>query len=362
MKELTKYRGCLLAGAAGDALGYPVEFMGEGSIFSRYGRQGIGAYALTGGLALISDDTQMTLFTAAGLLAAKAQGVSLTDSVWASYKDWRRTQTGRQTERHGRHTWLMNVPALWSPRAPGNTCMGALAGGPGSMDRPQNSSRGCGGVMRVAPVGLWMPAQAGVSQDDVDELGARCAALTHGGDLAWLPAAMLAHMVSVLVHGEGFTPESAAADALEAVERQFSAAPHIGQFAALVEKAVDLAGSAADDLQAIHQLGEGWVGDEALAIAVYCAVKYSDDLERALIAAVNHRGDSDSTGAIAGNILGAYLGLDAIPQKFTDQLELKDVILEIADDLFRDDGSVPQDSVWKEKYADGTWKGPGAAI
>ena len=360
MKELSKYRGCLLAGAAGDALGYPVEFMGEGAIFSRYGRQGIGAYALTGGVALISDDTQMTLFTAAGLLAARTQNMSLTDSVWASYQDWFRTQTGRQfREKERPHTWLANVPALWSARAPGNTCMGSMTGRPGSMDEPQNHSRGCGGVMRVAPVGLWMPAQTGVSQQDVDELGARCAALTHGGDLAWLPAAMLAHMVSVLVHGEGFTPESAASDGLEAVKRQFSTAPHIGQFAALMERAMDLARSAPDDLDAIHQLGEGWYGDEALAVAVYCAVKYSDDLEKALITAVNHRGDSDSTGAIAGNILGAYLGLDAIPQKFTERLELKDVILEMADDLFRDDGSeTAADSVWKEKYADGTWKGP----
>lgn len=56
----------------------------------------------------------------------------------------------------------------------------------------------------------------------------------------------------------------------------------------------------------------------------------------AIRVAVNHGGDSDSTGAITGNILGAYLGLSQIPQKYIDNLELADVIMEIADDLYED--------------------------
>ena len=88
-----------------------------------------------------------------------------------------------------------------------------------------------------------------------------------------------------------------------------------------------------DDKEAIRQLGEGWVAEETLAIAVYCALKYSDDFEQAVIAAVNHSGDSDSTGAVAGNILGASLGVSGIPDKFKDNLELKDVIIKMAGDL-----------------------------
>ena len=82
-------------------------------------------------------------------------------------------------------------------------------------------------------------------------------------------------------------------------------------------------------------LGEGWTGDEALAIALYCALKHFDSFEDALIAAVNHRGDSDSTGAVTGNILGAAIGYDNIPQFFKDDLELHDLILHMADDLYR---------------------------
>ena len=76
MSKLDKIRGCLFGGAVGDALGYPVEFMGEKAIFSQYGNRGIQEYELdpVSGKALISDDTQMTLFTANGLLVGDTRG------------------------------------------------------------------------------------------------------------------------------------------------------------------------------------------------------------------------------------------------------------------------------------------------
>lgn len=82
----------------------------------------------------------------------------------------------------------------------------------------------------------------------------------------------------------------------------------------MIDKAIDLANEDVDDLEAIRELGQGWVAEETLAIAIYCALKYSNDFDKALIASVNHSGDSDSTGAVTGNILGAYLGLSGIPE------------------------------------------------
>ena len=110
-----------------------------------------------------------------------------------------------------------------------------------------------------------------------------------------------------------------------------------------------------DDLKAIHQLGEGWVVEETLAIAVYCAIKYEDDFDQALTAAVNHNGDSDSTGAVTGNILGAKIGLSGIPAKYTEHLELRDLIIEVADDLWHDCTISPHeewDMIWEKKYCD----------
>ena len=100
-----------------------------------------------------------------------------------------------------------------------------------------------------------------------------------------------------------------------------------------MEQAIELAKKDLSDVEAITRLGEGWVGEEALAISVYCALKHQHDFKKTLTAAVNHNGDSDSTGAITGNILGAYLGLSKIPSDWVKNVELSEVTLQIADDL-----------------------------
>ena len=109
-----------------------------------------------------------------------------------------------------------------------------------------------------------------------------------------------------------------------------------------------------DDLDAIRELGEGFAAEETLAIAIYCALKYENDFERAMIAAVNHSGDSDSVASVTGNILGAFLGVRKIPTKFLRPLEMLDIIAEIADDLYegcRPDPQTGQVSAeWAEKY------------
>ena len=103
----------------------------------------------------------------------------------------------------------------------------------------------------------------------------------------------------------------------------------------LAERAVSLASCNLSDLENIQRLGEGWVGEEVLAIGLYCTMKYLDNIEKAMIVSVNHGDDSDSTGAVTGNILGAAVGYDAIPQFYKEDLEMHDLILHMADDLYR---------------------------
>lgn len=199
--------------------------------------------------------------------------------------------------------------------------------------------------MRVAPIGLYFE-EGSMPLDEIDRIGAEAAALTHGHELGYIPAAALVHVISLAAHNDGMALLDAVLDMRKTVSRQFANAEHIGELLELTDRAIELSQADVDDIEAIHALGEGWVGDEALAIALYCALKHSHDFDRAIIAAVNHKGDSDSTGAITGNILGAYLGLGKIPQKYTDKLELKDVIFEIADDLYND----CRDDTWNNKY------------
>ena len=210
--------------------------------------------------------------------------------------------------------------------------------------------------MRIAPVALYVPGSEFVhcTQDETDVIAAEVAALTHGHPLGYIPAAMCAHIISLAAQEPERLLEDIVADAMRATRRLFEDNPYTQDLMSLVYRALELAHADTDDVAAIAELGEGWVAEETLAIAVYCAVKYADDFEKAIIASVNHSGDSDSTGAVTGNILGAYRGLKAIPEKFITNLELKDLILEVAQDLYDDclmeDYSDYKDPIWDDKY------------
>ena len=367
MRDLNKFKGCLIGGAVGDALGYAVEFLSASAIFKKYGENGITEYELHHGVAEISDDTQMTLFTATGLLVGTTRGMTrgiMGDYaecyIAYSYRDWYRTQTEEYPLPEEYHySWLVNVPEMFSRRAPGNTCLSALAqGGNGTLENPLNQSKGCGGVMRVAPIGLYF-CDKRYRSGEIDLIGAKAAALTHGHELGYIPAAMLVHII-LRISEYGDTILEAVNDAMCMMPSIFPKAKHMDELLALIQKAIALSAENVDDIGAIRQLGEGWVAEETLAIAVYCALKYSDNFEKGIIAAVNHDGDSDSTGAVAGNILGAALGFDAIPRKYLDRLELKGMILEIAEDLYHDCQITeygPRDNLWESKYISMSYSG-----
>jgi ADP-ribosylglycohydrolase len=371
-KYLNGIRGCLIGGAAGDALGYAVEFWSEEEIFSHYGPGGIRQYETdpVSGKALISDDTQMTLFTSNGILVGETRrsmrgiGGLPRDYVSMAYQDWLFTQEAaygqRGKEPPGRRfvSWLLDVPELYSRRAPGNTCLSALYRQKdgkvhADTEHPLNRSKGCGGVMRVAPMGLKYSPREGMEKIDLE--GAELAAVTHGHSLGYMPAAVLTHIVCRSVYSkESMSLAQIVAEARDTVAGIFSEDGHVGELTRIIDLAVSLSENEADDLENIRRLGEGWVGEEALAIAIYCALRYRNDFSAGIVAAVNHGGDSDSTGAIAGNILGAWLGFDAIGKQWKEDLELYDVIVELADDLCHgcpmSEYSPYSDPDWERKY------------
>lgn len=374
-------RGSLIGGAAGDALGYAVEFVREDYIFKKYGEKGITEYELDPhtGKAIISDDTQMTLFTAVGLLhgqtRGKLRGIAGPPAgyVAMAYDDWLTTQISSFEEvRKARESgsfgygisWLLDEPALFARRAPGNTCLSALmaARQAGSINEAdyialkRNNSKGCGGVMRTAPAALFVPNDAFYSIEERDMDAAQMAAVTHGHSLGYMPSAVLSHIISRLVSPEtdGMKLKDAVLDSIDALKRLFGGDENTPALAELVGLAVSLSENGESDLDNIHALGEGWVGDEALAIAVYCALKYENDFSGGIIAAANHNGDSDSTSAICGNILGAKHGYSAIEEKWKRDLELHDLIIELADDLAQgclmSEYGTYHDERWVQKY------------
>ena len=324
-----RFRGCLIGGAIGDALGYTVEFFTLDRIKNIYGEGGIRRLPCPQGPALISDDTQMTLFTAEGLIKARDRGVGHKRSIYLSYLDWFKTQEQYFT---AGGEGLLAIAELFERRAPGTTCLGSLRSGlEGGVSFPINSSKGCGGVMRTAPIALYCYAK-GANILGANELAAEAAAITHGHVLGHLPSYAMNHMLYKILEGEDIL--SAASLAVEETQKRYSVYSEVEEGISLMKRAISLASDYdLSDEDAIRSLGEGWVADEALAIAMYCALRHKDSFEDAVIAAVNHDGDSDSTGAITGNILGAYLGADAIPEHYLNSVELRDVILNMADSL-----------------------------
>jgi len=316
-----QFAGCLLGGAAGDALGYTVEFMDQQQIQSWFGHSGITEPQpdSKSGKALISDDTQLTLFTLDGLIWAYEAGLPYAEGgLYPSYLRWLYTQTGWIADRallslqpHEKGGGILAQKELYFRRAPGTTCLNALRSGKmGTMAEPINGSKGCGGVMRVAPVGLFLngdPAYA-------FRVAAEAAAITHGHPTGYLAAGALAAIIALLMNNVPL--ERTPAEAIRLLRRYQG----YEETEAALESACELYGGTLPAEHAIRRLGLGWTAGEALSIGLYCAMK-NGGFERPLALAVNHDGDSDSTGAVCGSLLGAE-GKSALSAEWESKLEL----------------------------------------
>lgn len=370
----------MVGGALGDALGAVIEFASIAQIRARYGPDGI--LDLPGTLAepaLITDDTQMSLFTLEGLIrgyrrthhedphtahhqhawtgtqstALSAERVDpafaeVIDAVHDSYQRWLYAQHQVRASYHPEPAvpldgWLLSHEALHQPRGPGNTCLTALratstVGAPlGSPTHRLNNSKGCGAVMRAAPVALW-PA----GRDTVFRLAMYTGALTHSHPTGYLAAGTLAVIIRELLR------DASIPDAVSIARAVLTRWPQHEEVLAALDGAVRLADRrtrlSPEDIAS--ELGGGWAGEQTLAIALYAALR-ADDFADGVQLAVNHSGDSDSTGALAGSILGAHLGYDALPDDWPHRLELLDVIVQITLDAglaFHDTGPLaPQE-------------------
>lgn len=324
--------GCLLGGAVGDAFGYEIEFSRLTEIRRRFGAAGMTEPVLHGGRLVVSDDTQMTLFTLEGLLRAQAAGClgsshfdmpATLEHIRLATLDWFLTQSaspGRAAHGPAYTGTLGRARVMQARRAPGNTCLSACAkGATGTPEHPINDSKGCGGVMRVAPIGLMRGHSRPYTVAQAFELGARAAAQTHGHPEGYLPAGCMAAIVRGLVDGAGL--EEAVAGAVQALKPW----PKAGRTLEALEAALAPGASVAG-------LGEGWVGEEALAVAVYAA-KATSNYEDAIRLASNHDGDSDSTASIAGQLVGAWKGAGVVPGAWAEGLDCAAELTKLAREL-----------------------------
>ncbi|MET3369326.1 UNVERIFIED_CONTAM: ADP-ribosylglycohydrolase [Jeotgalibacillus campisalis] len=336
----SRVHGSLLGGALGDSLGYAVEFDSIAAIRARYGSAGLTTFGQLDGASHFSDDTQMTLYTVDGLVEALEwanDGVAADEiaCLWLAYLRWLATQDVAVASAAPvpQPRWIDAQEVLRHRRAPGNACLSGLATGEmGTVARPVNAdSKGCGTVMRSAPFGL-IPH---ISREAVYKLSSDAASLTHGHPSARLSAAAFGLMIHNVVAGSDI--RTSATEALSYVNGVPTKAPELAE---RLETALQLSLQPAplDPEELTTALGEGWIAEEALAVGLYAVLATSggtpaEHFREAIAVAINHSGDSDSTGSIAGNILGAYYGEDCLPSDWLEVLEAPEVIRGMADRL-----------------------------
>jgi ADP-ribosylglycohydrolase len=331
MNRLERVKGCLLGGAVGDALGAPVEFLEWQAIEAKFGPQGVTdfatAYGITGA---ISDGTQMMLFTAEGLMRAFVCGSSrgachVPSVIHHALLRWLMTQDYPAAIPVSEDGWLIKQPDLWSRRAPGDTCLRALKASGQLGAVAENNSKGCGALMRAAPCAFFANAFDYATQSG---------RLTHGHPTGYLAAGLFADILQRLVD-----LQDSLEHAMTLSLAKYGQVPGMEETRSLIERVLFYFYEGYTPTpQRIGDLGGGWVAEQALAIGLWCALT-ARSLEEGVTTAVNHSGDSNSTGLVAGYLLGAQYGAAAIPARWHERLELRQVIAQVAEDLER----VPRD-------------------
>lgn len=334
IRNQTHYVGCLLAGAIGDALGYLTEFLMLNEIYRKFGTRGVTNYVgNSNNIGYFTDDTQMTLFTAEGFFNAwqQKQSENYRSFVYEAYLRWLYTQDKSYVERLNtpfdtQNSTLLQEKRLYRRQAAGMTCLRALMSGKcGTTQQPINNSKGGSGVMRVTPVGLLYYQ----NPEKAFEVAAEVAAITHGHPSGYLAAGALAAILAEIANGS--TLENAIQTALQLLQGY----KKHEETTKAIQKAIRYYEKFSPNFENVEKVGEGWVAEEALAISLFCALHYKHNTEAAITLAINHSGDTDSTGAITGNLLGLIHGKETLPESWIKQLDMAEIVIEWAEKMYQ---------------------------
>lgn len=302
------FLGCVLGAAIGDAMGHPTEFLDLESIRSRYGPQGVTGFVLyreEGGrrFAPYTDDTQM----------AEVVLRALVDSA----KDQRGLDEAMEHMARGFVEWMERPQG--GHRAPGNACLAgcrALARGVVWSKAGGATAGGCGSVMRAYPFGL-------VFADDLERAerwAVEHSKMTHRDPIALAACAAMAVGTALAVRGE-------AVDVV--VEAMCAAAARYDDVTAqMMRRAVDEARSGVGPEVSLDRL-RGWAAHEAIAAACFVFVRRADDVRAAILEGANTPGDSDSIATLAGALVGARCGLEALPAEWVRDVERGKELLDL---------------------------------
>ncbi len=356
----SRYRGCLLGLAVGDAMGYTVDHRTLEEIRRDYGPNGLLGYDLVNGYAEVTSHTQLAAYTANGLLMGATRGqlrgrmapyiryITLAQQEWATVQNTRR-------EPENALCWITRVPEMRRRRCTDTRMLDTLNREPlGTMEEPVNGHTSPAAMTCAVGVGLFFqPDRMDVSE--VGRLGAESVALTHGDPLSFLTGAALAYCIAGIVQDpETALPEQFLQSA-DAVAGQFGREyPQAIQLRDSIHRVVAMAGS---NRLPLAEGMEHLSCDDSCSVlcgAMFACLTCGADFDSAMITAVNHSGCSAAVGAITGAILGASLGQEALPEFYLECLEPTEYLVALAEDLLQgcplDRKNRLFDDDWDHKY------------
>lgn len=336
-RRLSSYTGCLLGLAAGDGLGQGPERINGFLPASGYTQ--MAAYGCNGLL------LGLTHGQLSGTMAPPVRYIARALEEWAGLQLWRREEIS---------CWISRSSRMEFRRCPEPEVLDALAAGKmGTMEERIGSMDTPGALMTALSAALFFDPER-ISRRELQRLGAEAAALTHGAPEAFLSAAALTHILSRILF-DGITDlERLSREAGGMLLRRFARENHQAlPVMRLLRKARVLARSkTVSREEALTQLGCG-SAMQALAGALYLCSVEADFAQTVQLAARRCPG----AAAVAGAILGAIGGEEAIPAQWLEELECADVLRELGEDMFRGCpmmmGSRVFDIEWDEKYAQG---------
>ena len=355
-KDTSKYVGCLLGLAVGDALGYTVDEMTWEDIRENYGPNGLLGYALQHDYAEVTSYTQVAAFVANGLLLGITRGkqeayvryVSLAMREWAKRQHFPRSpekswcwvaQKPALRRRHCRDPWMLDAFRFENL---------------GTVQKPVNKADSPGSITAAAAVAMFFDPKR-MSALQIGDLAVQTIALTHGNPDAYLSGAALAYALAGILQEPDSPVDTHFLHAADVLEQQFGAKfPHAAEVASALRKAVRMAQEDGRDHQADLESFVCDTASECLTAAAYAATACSEDFDSAMILAVNHSGRSAAVGAITGAVVGARLGEEALPDFYLESLEPIEELRELAADLALGSPTTGLfDDDWDEKYTHG---------
>ena len=363
ISKRSTFRGCLLGLAVGDAMGYSVDTKTWPQIQEDYGPHGLLGYDLVNGYAEVTSHTQLAAFTANGLLLGLTRGIvfgrmaPFVKYAGVAQQEWAIGQ--RRYDQPTRNLcWVFKVPELRRRHCTDTRMVEILNRKMiGSLEEPSTKHDTPASIAAAVAAGLFGDPKR-MKQQEIDRLGAECVALTHGHPLAFLPGAVVTHLVSRCLRDQDTPLEELIEEALAALDDQFGREyRQTAQVIGCVRNALKFV----DDfsvfpVDAMEKL-KCDTGADIVAGAIYAALIYERDFDSAMIVAANHSGRSAAVACVAGAILGARCGEEALPEFYMEGLEVADTLMELANDLIQGcpmvRGNKLFDGDWDRKYLHG---------